>query len=473
MKGRDGMAKIVFLQQHPDEWLGVMYISSMLKSRGHQCDVLVEPLERGDIIERALSQSPDIVAFSCLTSDYFWALNKAEAVKRRSKALTVMGGTHVTLNPEESIAQPSIDIICRGEGEQPMAELADAIDRGRDYRAIRNMWLKSDGGIARNEVRDLVADLDSLPLPDRELYLKYPHFRKVGKRPLHLGRGCPYDCSYCHNYRKKELYRGKGPFVRWRAMEHVLEEVRDIRRAGFVKVLHFIDDGFGINRQWLKTFLQRLAQTDEVRLAVQANMRADMVTQDLCAAMKDYGADLLRLRIAVECADEEYRRTVLKKHLSNASLLNAAETFHRYGIDFITYNMLGLPGESLNQSLETLRLNIRLRPSFAHSFIYQPYPGTDLARYAQDKGYLSSEMLERLGTAEYQGFFHSRSVLTQPDIKKSENVQRVFSMVVKHPALFPLARRAVRFRFLAFPLRVVRRVSISTFLSRRMRRDKY
>src|SRR4030067_1743499 len=126
------MAKIVFLQQHPDEWLVVMYISSMLKSRGHQCDVFVEPLERGDIIERALSQSPDIVAFSCLTSDYFWALNKAEAVKRRSKALTVMGGTHVTLNPEESIAQPSIDIICRAGGGPAMAELADAIDRGRD-----------------------------------------------------------------------------------------------------------------------------------------------------------------------------------------------------------------------------------------------------------------------------------------------------------------------------------------------------
>src|SRR4030067_674121 len=84
------MAKIVFLQQHPDEWVGFMYISSMLKSRGHQCDVLVEPLERGDIIERALSQSPDIVAFSCLTSDYFWALNQAEAVKQSSKVLSAL-----------------------------------------------------------------------------------------------------------------------------------------------------------------------------------------------------------------------------------------------------------------------------------------------------------------------------------------------------------------------------------------------
>lgn len=467
------MAKIVFLQQHPDEWLGVMYISSMLKSRGHHCDVFVEQLERGDIVGRALSQSPDIVAFSCLTSDYYWALNKAEAVKRCSKALTVMGGTHVTLNPEESIAKPPLDIICRGEGEYPLTELAAAIDRGQDYRAIRNLWVKSGGVITRNEVRNLVGNLDELPFPDRDLYLKYPYFRKMGKRPLHLGRGCPYDCSYCHNSSKRELYQGKGQFVRWRNLENILEEVADIRRAGFVKVLHFIDDSFGINREWLKVFLRRLAQADGVRLAVQANMRADMVTEDLCAAMKDYGAQHLRLRIAVECADEEYRRRVLNKQLSNTSLLNAAETFRRHGIEFITYNMLGLPGETLAQALETLRLNIRLRPSFAHSFIYQPYPGTDLARYALDKGYLSRDMLERLGTAAHQGFYHSRSVLTQPDIKKSENVHRVFSLVVKHPSLFPLARLAVRFWLLALPLRIVRQISISAFLFRRMRTDRY
>ncbi len=467
------MATVVFLQQHPDEWLGVMYLSSLLKARGHRCDVFVETLEGGDVVGRALSQSPDIVAFSCLTSDYFWALNKAGEVKRRSRALTIMGGTHVTLNPEESIAQPALDAICRGEGEHPLLELAEALDRGGEYRAIPNLWIKADGQVTRNEVRDLIVDLDALPFPDRALYLKYPYFRKVGKRPLHLGRGCPYDCSYCHNFRKKELYRGKGSFVRWRAMERVLEEIADIRRTGFVKVLHFIDDGFGINREWLKAFLKRLGEADSVRLAVQANMRADMVTPDLCAAMKDYGADLLRLRIAVECADEEYRRRILKKQLTNAALLSAAETFHRFGIKFITYNMLGLPGESLGQSLETLRLNIRLRPSFAHSFIYQPYPGTALARYALEQGHLSPAMLERLGTAEYQGFFHSRSVLAQPDIRKSENVHRVFSLVVQRPALFPLARRLVRFRILALPLRIVRRFSVSAFLFRRRRIDRY
>jgi anaerobic magnesium-protoporphyrin IX monomethyl ester cyclase len=467
------MARVVILQRTTDEWLGVMYLSSMLKSRGHHCELFVEPMERRGFLDKVLAGSPDIVAFSCLTSDFVWAANTAAEVKRRSRALVVVGGTHVSLNPEESIAEPGVDIICRGEGEHPLAELAAAVDGGRDPRSIPNLWVKADGRVFRNEVRDLTDDLDSLPLPDRSLYLKYPHFRMVGKRPLHLGRGCPYDCTYCHNVRKKALYRGKGKLVRWRSMDSILAEVEDIRRAGFVKVLHFIDDGFGINRDWLKTFLGKLAGTGEPRLAVQANMRADMVTDDLCAGMAAYGADKLRLRIAVECADEDYRTRVLKKQLTNESLLRATETFRRHGIEFITYNMFGLPGETLDQALETLRLNLRLRPWFAISFIFQPYPGTDLARYALDNGYLSPERLKRLGTSGYEGFYHSRSILTQPDIRRSENVHHVFSLVVNHPFLFPLARWSVRFRILALPLQLARRISIFGFLARRMRRDAY
>ncbi|MBN1134952.1 MAG: cobalamin-dependent protein, partial [Anaerolineae bacterium] len=272
------MAKIAFLQQLAEEWLGVMYISSMLKSHGHQCDVFVEPLEKGDIVTRALSDTPDVIAFSCLASDYYWALQKAQAVKARSDVLVVFGGTHVTLNPDQVLSNPNVDIVCQGEGEYPMLELAEAIDRHADLTRLSNLWVKHNGSIVRNEMRNLIEDLDSLPHPDRDLYDKYPFFRRRGKRPLHLGRGCPYECAYCHNARKKALFRDKGKYVRWRSAEGVLAEIDEIKAHGFVTVLHFIDDSFGINREWLKDFLARLARSGGPRLAIQANMRADMVT---------------------------------------------------------------------------------------------------------------------------------------------------------------------------------------------------
>jgi len=100
-----------------------------------------------------------------------------------------------------------------------MVELADAVDRKVDFSRIPNLWLKRDGSILANEMRDLVADLDSLPFPDRKLYTTYAFFKRQGNRPLHFSRGCPYECSYCHNTRKKVLFSGKGKHVRWRSME--------------------------------------------------------------------------------------------------------------------------------------------------------------------------------------------------------------------------------------------------------------
>jgi anaerobic magnesium-protoporphyrin IX monomethyl ester cyclase len=467
------MAKIIFLQRPVEEWLGTMYVSSMLKSHGHDCEILVEPLEKRNVVENALSKSPDIVAFSCLTTDFRWALQKAKEIKYKSNVLVVMGGTHITLNPEEAIANPDIDVICIGEGEFPMKELGDAVDRKQDYGGIKNLWVRKDGKIVRNEVRDLIGNLDALPFPDRKLYTKYQIFKKRGKRPIHLGRGCPYDCTCCHNAKKKELFKNKGNYVRWRNKDNVLEEIEDIRKQCFVKVLHFIDDSFGVNREWLKDFVNTLSQIDGKKFSLQANMRADMVTQDLCEVFDSYGVDRLRLRIAVECGDEDFRRDVLRKDISNERLKQASDMLHRHKIDFITYNMLCLPGESIAQAFQTLEINLRLKPVLALCFICQPFPGTQLAEYAIEKGFLTSESLKRIGTEGYEGYYHSRSPLRQRDIEKIENLQRLFSMVVKHPFLVPLAKRIVRLQSLNPLLTIIYKIYIRKILFQRKLKDKY
>ena len=467
------MVKVVFLQQLTEEWLGIMYVSSMLKSHGHHCDVYVELLERGNIVKKALSKSPDIIAFSCLTSDYHWVLKKAEEIKNYSSALVVFGGTHVTLNPDEIISNPNIDIICRGEGEYPMVELAEAIERREDYSQIKNLWVKKSGTIVKNEIRNLIEDLDSLPFPDRKLYAKYSFFKKRGKKSIHLGRGCPYNCSYCHNASKKTLFYDKGKYVRWRSMKSVLEEIEEIKKTSFVKVLHIIDDSFGINREWLKEFIKRLSSSRRKKIAIQANMRADMVTEDVCETFRDYGVHHLRIRIAVESGDENYRREILKKEISNETLIRAANLFHKYKIDFVTYNMVGLPGETLTQALGTLRLNLKLRPFLAICFIYQPYPGTELSNYALKKRFLTHKMLKKLGTPGYQGFFHSKSALCQEDIEKIENLHKIFLPAAQLSFLFPFVKPIVSSRMLSPLLFLSYKIYIRKILFQRKLKDKY
>lgn len=467
------MARVVFLQRDAIELLGVMYLSAVLKSHGHSSDIYVESLEDEDTVVAALGRSPDIVAFSCLTNDYFWALEKAAAIKQAGKALIVFGGTHVTLNAEEAILEPAIDVVCRGEGEYAMLDLADAVDQGHEIGDIGSLFVKQGGEVRKNEIRPLVEDLDSLPFPDRHLYSKYRFLRSRGNRPLHLGRGCPYRCSYCHNTRKAALTAGKGRLVRWRSMDGVLAEIEQIREQGRVSLLHFIDDGFGLNQSWLKEFLVRLVKLPGKRLALHANMRADAVTDDLCATFREYGAHLLRLRIAVECGEEAYRREVLGKTLSNEQLIRAARSFRRHGIPFATYNMVGLPGERLEQAMETLRLNLELKPSQAFCFMYQPYPGTDLADYAVKHGFLNAEMLQQIGTPGYRGLFDSRSPLRQGDIRKIENLQRVFGLTVRFPALFPLTRRVSTVEAVSPVLRALYSVFVRALRLHRRLVDKY
>ncbi len=385
----------------------------------------------------------------------------------------VFGGTHATLAPESCIGAEGVDVVCRGEGEAPLAELAEAIDAGADYSGIPNLWVKRGSTIIRNDLRPLLRDLDELPLPDRDLYEKYEFFRRRGKKCLTLGRGCPFGCAHCHNSAKMTIFGGKGPYVRWRRKEKILEEIRQLMARRNVKVLHFIDDSFGARGRWLAELVETLARLPLGDVALQANMRADLVTEELCDAFATYGPTRLRLRIAVETGDEEYRTKILKKSLSDADLLGAAERLHSRGIGFVTYNMLGLPGERYDQALETLRFNLRLKPEMALAFIFQPLPGTELATRAVQEGYLEEKLLDRIGTEDFPASFQGRSPLDQPDIRRVENLQRVFGFVVEHPSFFPLASWLCRMEWMAPIFRLFFRLHLRWILRRRRIQDEF
>ncbi len=467
------MSRVVFLQKTAYEWLGTMYISAVLKAHGHACDILVEPLEKEDVVLKTLRISPDIVAFSCLTSDYHWAKEKARYIKQKSKALIVMGGTHITLNPNEAIADPHVDVICIGEGEYPMLELANAVEKNGRIRVINNLWIKSSSGVIKNESRDLIENLDSLPFPDRDLYAKYESLAKRGKKPVDLGRGCPFNCSFCHNVAKRKLFKDKGSYVRWRSIDNVLEEISQIKKTRFVRLIHFVDDGFGLNQESLQKLLKRLSDNFIDRPIIQANMRGDMITENLCRSFHEYGTGLLRIRIAVECGDEIYRRKILRKNLTNDDLFRAARLFHLYKIPFITYNMLGLPGETINQAVETLALNLRLKPSSSICFIFQPFPGTELAEYAIQMGFLNSAKLSELGTKEFYGIGDSRSILKQKDIFKIENLHKLFGLTIKFPLIFPFVEKIICFRIFHPFFKVLYRLVIFNEVRQRQRKLEY
>jgi anaerobic magnesium-protoporphyrin IX monomethyl ester cyclase len=234
------MARVVFVQNIWYEYLGVMYISAILKKHGHFTDVVIANNSK-EIICELKKLRPDIVGFPCLTSSYKWNLSIASDIKKELSCLILFGGIHPTTTPE-IIEEPDIDVVCRGEGEYPVFELAEAISSKASITGIRNLWVKENGQLYKNELRPLIQDLDELPFPDRDLYLKYGFFRHQTVWHFIAGRGCPFDCTYCHNNIEKEIYKNLGKYVRQRKTEFVLREINEFKLKSRMKYVFFSDD---------------------------------------------------------------------------------------------------------------------------------------------------------------------------------------------------------------------------------------
>ena len=431
------MAKIAFVQNIAYEYLGVMYLSSMLKAGGHSVDVFIaRGAGSGSLFDEVAAYKPDIIGFSCTTGAHLWAVKTAAALKTRlPRAVIVLGGAHPTFFPDV-IGEPGVDVVCRGEGEYALRELADRLDRGEGYHDIANLWVKRGAEVVRNDLRPLVEDLDSLPFPDRRLYPEKYRFLNKSQKAFIVGRGCPFACSYCFNHSLQQLYKGKGRYVRLRSAGNVLAEIGAVRAAGDFKVVYIQDDTFSLDERWASEFLERYRR--EVGLPFICLVRADLLTEALVGRLKAAGCR--NVFFGIESGSPELRALVLKKEMTDAEIIAGAALLKKYKIRFRTYNMFGLPGETLEDAFKTVALNARIGTDYPWSALFQPFPGTELREYARQKGLLETEAME------FDASFFKNSHLKLKDKKEIENLQKLFFFAVKFPVLLPVIRMMVRVR---------------------------
>lgn len=424
------MVKVLFLQDIVYEYFGVMYMSAYLKENGHNCDVFIENSEK-NFIEKAIRSKPDLIAFSVLSGSYKWAIKVASEIKKTSDIPIIFGGVHVFLNPGKTIQEDCIDIICTGEGEIPILELCDSIDNGKIDQSIKGLWFKQeDGTIIKNLPSKLIEDLDGLPYADRSIYWKYPAIAHRDTLPMLGSPGCPYDCTYCFIPSAKIIFKDQGKFIRERSPENILAEIDNCHSTLGVKTnIHFVEDHFGNNRQKSLKVLQGLSKIKNGIFTWVGAIRIERFNKE------SYVKDLSEtnhgiLGIAVECGDENYRRDILKRPVTNGEIQEAADLANKYGIKFTTLNMLGLPGETFEQSLMTLDFNIKLKPVYANCYVYQPYPGTILQKYSIEHKLLDADVVENIGLS-----FYDRYWINNKELNRIINLQRVFALIVQFPVL--------------------------------------
>jgi radical SAM superfamily enzyme YgiQ (UPF0313 family) len=393
---------------------GLGYLSSMLKQAGHATRLIYLQQEptRDEFMAQVSAIAPDVVAFSSTTHQHPYVEECVRWIKESAPyLLTVCGGTHSTLVPEAVIANPDMDVVCVGEGEYPLLELANALQEGRDFADIANLWLRRNGETIRNPLRPLVSNLDELPFPDRELF----EFDQIlaandGWVDMMAGRGCPYQCSYCCNPALRERFKGMGRYVRFRSVENVLAEIRALAGRYPVKTLNFQDDVFTLDRAWAIQFSQ--AYGKEFDFPFWINTRVERINdEELVAALAHAGC--CGVRIGIESGNENLRAEILKRRMSNAQIRAAFALARKYGLDIYTCNMLGIPGETAEMIEETIALNRELEPADLQFSVFYPYPMTELYDMSVRNGYL-------IEGQSLHSYYERKSILRLPTLSTAE-----------------------------------------------------
>lgn len=428
--------KISFTQNFLGPHFGIMYLSAVLKKAGHNTEVFIEDLDK-NMVQKIADSKPDIVGLTCITGEHQWAQRKILEIKKiMPEVMVVVGGPHPTYFPE-MIKENGIDIICRGDGERSILELVERIKDNKSIDDIPGLWVKRGGAIHKNGIALLVEDMDSLPFADRTIYDKYDFFKKETELPVCVSRGCPYNCTFCYNAIKRDLYKGQKT-VRIRSVKNIISEIELLlKKYPGTKSIIFNDDNFGIDPKWFDEFCEKYREING--LPFFASIRADFINEERVKKLKN--ANCFCLSIGIESGDPGLRKYILHKSITNEICLNAAKIMRKYGIKIRTSNMVFLPGESIEKAFRTVELNKKMKVDFPWAYALQPYPGTDIYKYSIENGFLDKNF--SFDDIDPLGMLESPLAGKLKDGNKIKVLQRFFYFGVKVPGFIYLLKLLV------------------------------
>ncbi len=319
---------------------------------------------------------PDVAGFTMLSVDYPLVMRGIQIFKEvNPSTITVVGGPHPTVAPQEVLSNPQVDHIVMGEGEISFLEFLKKIKRGEKAERV---------------IRGTPPELDALPFADRELYLA--EWRRMGyevtspEAPLCpelpppfvtiiAGRGCLYNCSFCKP--AEDLLFGKR--VRRRSVPNVIAELKMLRDRYHFNSMMIHDDTLTEDREWVREFCHSY-QEDGFRQPFFCQARADHIVRhpDMVKLMAQAG--LKGLFIGFESGSDRVLR-FLRKGTTVAQNLEAARILKRYGVSIWANYMLGIPTETEEEIWATVRMMKEIDPDYYSPAFYTPHPGSDLYDY--------------------------------------------------------------------------------------------
>jgi len=434
---------------------GLASIAAVLKQAGHNVSLyhMNMPRSKEKFMRTIAESGADIVAFTAWTFVYPHVKTYIPWAKEALPgSLVVCGGYHATLAPEEVIQVEGIDAVCIGEGELPMLDLCNCLEKGESYYGLESFWFRKGDRVIKNPVRPFPEDLDQLPLPDFEIF-DFENFlsSRIQTALVMLSRGCIFNCTYCANPQLREVYPNRSSFARFRSPRKSIEYLKAILdRYSFIHYFNFMDSILPLKRDWFLEFAE--LYHEEIGLPYNCRLRSDLLNEKIVSTLKKTGCYLAH--IGIESGDYEMRTAYLGRKISDDQIRESFHLLQKYNIPTLTYNIVGLPYETPQKALKTIRLNAEVGARRTVTSIFFPYPKTRLTDIAREAGFIGEEV------------DHSAQVpLTQPQFSKDEVLfaHRYFRFFVA------LYRKAFKLpgSLSGFALRMIEKVYLSRLLPRR------
>ena len=363
------------------------YAAAILERDGFEVrlvDGAAERISDEAYLDRLAAFNPALVIHEISTISFEQDMKIIGAVRRRlgpGAAVAVCGLHAHAHSPDFLAAQPAVDYSMIGEYELTALELARRLAAGRPADGVEGLVYRDGGGAPRvDRRRPLIADLDSLPWPARHLLPmnRYQTIHTGRKRfaTLITSRGCPGKCMFC--------FRPFGRNLRYRSIENVMAEVRELVERFGVEEISILDDAFTLDRARVAEFCDRvLASGLRFAWRLGNGTRVDLIDEELLGLMKRAGC--YEVAFGIESGDDEVLRKI-GKEITTAQVERAFAAAKRAGMETIGFFMIGHPFDTVATMKKTIDFAIRLDPTYAQFTMSTPLPGTALWTWVKRHG---------------------------------------------------------------------------------------